>query len=116
MNKYPAWKYAIIIVAVLTALLYTAPNFFGDEPAVQVSGLRASKVDAGLQSRVTDLLKAANIPTSAAVELDGEFLKVRVPDGKSQTAARDLLRRSPPVQEEAWRTPRRNRCSGRQDR
>lgn len=93
MNKYPAWKYAIIIVAVLTALLYTAPNFFGDEPAVQVSGLRASKVDAGLQTRVTDLLKAANIPTSAAVELDGEFLKVRVPDGKAQTAARDELQK-----------------------
>ncbi len=93
MNKYPAWKYAVIIFVVITSLFYTAPNFFGDEPAVQVSGLRANKVDAGLQTRVTDLLKAANISTSQAVELDGEFLKVRLTDNKSQTAARDELQK-----------------------
>ncbi len=93
MNKYPAWKYAIIVFAVITSMFYTAPNFFGDEPAVQVSGLRANKVDAGLQTRVTDLLKAANISITQAVELDGEFLKVRVADNKSQTAARDELQK-----------------------
>ena len=28
MNRYPAWKYAIIVVALLMAALYTLPNFF----------------------------------------------------------------------------------------
>ncbi|MEI6737570.1 MAG: protein translocase subunit SecD, partial [Pseudomonadota bacterium] len=93
MNKYPAWKYTIIIIALMMAFFYTAPNFFGDEPAVQVSGLRASKVDASLQTRVADLLKTANITTTNGVELDGEFLKIRLTDGKSQTAARDELQK-----------------------
>ncbi|MCA3035340.1 MAG: hypothetical protein ING33_09085, partial [Rhodocyclaceae bacterium] len=52
MNKYPAWKYVLITVALVVAFLYTVPNLFGESPAVQVSGLRTNKVDAGLQTRV----------------------------------------------------------------
>ena len=37
MNRYPAWKYALIVVVFLIAALYTLPNFFGEAPAVQVS-------------------------------------------------------------------------------
>ena len=44
MNKYPAWKYIVITIAMVVALLYTLPNFFGEVPALQVSGLRAIKV------------------------------------------------------------------------
>ena len=29
MNRYPAWKYAIMVVVLLIAALYTLPNFFG---------------------------------------------------------------------------------------
>ena len=47
MNRYPAWKYAIILVALVVAALYTLPNFFGESPAVQVSAAKAAfKVDA----------------------------------------------------------------------
>ena len=37
VNRYPAWKYALIALAVVAAFLYTLPNFFGESPAVQVS-------------------------------------------------------------------------------
>jgi preprotein translocase subunit SecD len=37
MNRYPVWKYAIIVIALLVGVLYTLPNFFGEAPAVQVS-------------------------------------------------------------------------------
>ena len=47
MNRYPVWKYAIIVVALLVGLLYTLPNFFGEAPAVQVSAAKSTvKVDA----------------------------------------------------------------------
>ena len=37
MNKYPAWKYAIIVIAIVVSLIYAAPNLFGEVPAVQVN-------------------------------------------------------------------------------
>ena len=37
MNRYPFWKYIIIGVALLFGAIYTAPNFFGEAPAVQIS-------------------------------------------------------------------------------
>ncbi|MFA6616724.1 MAG: hypothetical protein WCS60_11665, partial [Hydrogenophaga sp.] len=46
MNRYPLWKYAIIVVALLIGLIYSLPNLFGESPAVQVSSGKATvKVD-----------------------------------------------------------------------
>ena len=53
MNRYPVWKYAILVVALLVGVIYTLPNFFGEAPAVQVSSGKATvKVDASLAPRV----------------------------------------------------------------
>lgn len=41
MNRYPLWKYAILLVALLIGSLYTLPNLFGEAPAVQVSSARS---------------------------------------------------------------------------
>jgi preprotein translocase subunit SecD len=92
MNKYPAWKYAVIIVATVIAFLYTVPNLFGESPAVQISGLRTNKVDAGLQTRVTDALKAASI-TSGVVELEGESLRIKFESTEAQIKARDAIQK-----------------------
>ena len=90
MNKYPLWKYIIIGVALVVALLYTLPNFFGEAPAVQVSGLRTNKADADTQKQVEEALKAANIATTN-VAIEGESLKVRFKDGDAQLKGRDAI-------------------------
>ena len=90
MNKYPAWKYAVIAVATVLALLYTLPNFFGEVPAVQISGLRTNKADTDTQKQVEEALKAANI-ASTNVQIEGESLKVRFKDGDSQLKGRDAI-------------------------
>jgi preprotein translocase subunit SecD len=92
MNKYPAWKYAVIAIALVVSFLYTAPNFFGESPALQVSGLRTAKVDAGLQTRVADILKAQNVATPG-VELDGETLKMKFDSTEAQIKARDAIQK-----------------------
>jgi preprotein translocase subunit SecD len=42
MNRYPVWKYIIIVIALLFGVLYTLPNFFGESPAVQISSAKAT--------------------------------------------------------------------------
>ncbi len=90
MNKYPVWKYAVISIVLVVAFLFALPNFFGEVPAVQVSGLRANKADAALLTRVQDTLKAANLATDS-IELEGEALKIKIKDADTQLKVRDEL-------------------------
>lgn len=91
MNRYPAWKYLIIAVAILLGLIYTLPNFYGESPAVQVSPLRtAAKADTALLQRVEDTLKKANIVPDG-VFLDASGVKARFADTDMQIRARDTL-------------------------
>ena len=94
MNRYPVWKYAIIVVALLVAVLYTLPNFFGEAPAVQVSSSKASsKVDATTVARVEQALKDAKI-TPDAVALDGTSVKARFGDTDTQLKAKDAIQKA----------------------
>jgi hypothetical protein len=38
LNKYPLWKYALILVVLAIGFIYSAPNLYPDDPAVQISG------------------------------------------------------------------------------
>ena len=91
MNRYPLWKYAVIVVTVLLGLLYTLPNFFGESPAVQVSSSKATvKVEAAMLSRVEQVLVGAAISNTGMI-LDGASVKVRLADTDTQLKARDAL-------------------------
>jgi preprotein translocase subunit SecD len=90
MNKYPAWKYAIIVTALVVAFLFALPNFFGQVPALQVSGLRANKADAALQTQVQETLKTAGFAADS-VTVEGESLLVKFKDADTQLKGRDAL-------------------------
>jgi preprotein translocase subunit SecD len=62
MNRYPVWKYILIAIAVLLGALYTAPNYFGESPALQVtSGKSTVKVTDEMVGQVAQLLQQENI-------------------------------------------------------
>ncbi len=94
MNRYPVWKYAIIVIALLVGALYTAPNLFGEAPAVQVSAAKATyKVDAAVQARVEQALKEAGI-TADTISLEAGSLRVRFETTDTQFKAKDAIQRT----------------------
>ncbi len=91
MNRYPLWKYAILVVALLLGSLYTLPNFFGEAPAVQISPAKAAmRLDAATQARVEQALAGAGLKPSA-ITLEPNSLKVRFEDTDTQLKAKDTL-------------------------
>jgi preprotein translocase subunit SecD len=71
MNRYPVWKYLLIAVALLLGALYTAPNYFGESPALQVTtGKSTVKVTSDTTTRVAEALTNSGVPASA-VSLEG---------------------------------------------
>ena len=94
MNRYPAWKYALVALCVAVAALYTLPNFFGESPAVQVSSVRATvRVDAALLQRIESTLSQAAIRYTGAV-LDANSVRVRFADTDIQLKARDAMEKA----------------------
>jgi preprotein translocase subunit SecD len=94
VNRYPAWGYALIALAIVAAFLYTLPNFYGESPAVQVSSVKATiKVDPATMSRVQSILENESIPYTGAV-LDATSIRVRFPDTDTQLKARDTVDRA----------------------
>ena len=91
MNRYPLWKYLIVVVSVLLGLVYALPNFYGESPAVQILPLRTTvKVDTVLLARVEDALRKDNIPTRGMF-LETGGVKVRFADTDTQLRAKDML-------------------------
>ena len=91
MNRYPWWKYAILAIALLVGVLYTAPNFFGEAPAVQVSSGKATvKVEPALVTRVQEALKQASV-NADFVALEGTSVRARFTDTDTQLKAKDAI-------------------------
>lgn len=80
MNRYPVWKYLMIVIALLLGALYTAPNYFGETPALQVtSGRSTLNITSASTTLVEDALKRAGIPhTGLSLEGTGHTTSVRV--------------------------------------
>ena len=71
MNRYPLWKYILIAVALLLGALYTAPNYFGESPALQVTtGKTTVKINSDTTAQVAEVLKREGVPANQ-VTLDG---------------------------------------------
>jgi preprotein translocase subunit SecD len=78
----------------MLAGLYTLPNFFGEAPAVQVSGLKsANKVDAATVARVEQALKDAGL-TAEQVSLDGNSVRARFAGTDTQLKAKDAIQKA----------------------
>ena len=93
MNRYPWWKYLVIVVAILLGALYTAPNYFGESPALQVtSGKVSARMDGAMVGRVAEVLEQAKIPTRGIV-YDGGYSSVlaRFADTDTQFRAKAVL-------------------------
>ena len=91
MNRYPLWKYMIVLVALVLGILYSLPNLFGESPAVQVSPTRATaEVNTALLEQVETALKQGNVPYET-VFLDTNGIKARFANPETQIKAKDVL-------------------------
>jgi len=91
MNRYPLWKYALLGIVLIIGLLYTLPNFYGEAPAVQVSGAKSTvKVDSSMVERLQQALAAVQLKADF-VRFDGNSVRARFADIDAQIKARDVL-------------------------
>ena len=94
MNRYPVWKYTVIVIALLMGVLYTLPTFFGEAPAVQVASVKVTtKIDQSTKARVEEVLKAAGVQADLVV-LDSTSVKARFDSTDTQLKAKDVIQKA----------------------
>ncbi|MFJ4373631.1 protein translocase subunit SecD [Pseudomonas japonica] len=96
LNKTPLWKYALILVVLVIGFIYSAPNLYPDDPAVQVSGASTA-----LQVSQADLDRASKALTDAGIAVkaatlgeNGKGALLRLSKQEDQLPAKDVVRKT----------------------
>ncbi|MCL7930887.1 protein translocase subunit SecD [Halomonas llamarensis] len=91
LNRYPLWKYLMILVILVAGLIYSLPNLFPEDPAVQISSAQNDIAVAQRDiERVESTLADNNIAVKA-VEKTGSQWLIRLQNDDDQLRARDLI-------------------------
>ncbi|MDN4543130.1 MULTISPECIES: protein translocase subunit SecD [unclassified Pseudomonas] len=96
LNKYPLWKYILILAVLAVGLIYSAPNLYPDDPAIQVSGAStALQVNQADLDRVSAALKESGINVKAATLAEGgKGGLIRLTKAEDQLPAKDVVRKA----------------------
>ncbi len=92
MNKYPRWKYLLIIFVIALGVIYALPNLFGEDPAIQISAHAGYQVNQATISTLKKTLISNQLIAKSITHGDKNDLLVRFSDAQSQLKAQDLFK------------------------
>lgn len=90
MNRYPLWRYLLIVVLLVFGVLYSIPNIYPEDPAIQISARDDKALSAQLVAEVTQALDSRQI-RHKVIGIEGSTLLVRFYDTDAQLQAQDVL-------------------------
>jgi len=91
LNKYPAWKYILILITLGLGAVYSLPNLYPDDFAIQITGTQTDFTpDEKLNLKVEKILTESGIELIGA-DIDPKNLLVRFSSSEEQLAAKSVL-------------------------
>jgi preprotein translocase subunit SecD len=90
MNRYPLWKYLLLVAVITAGCLYALPNLFGQDPALQISSASGGAPTAAVRERISEQLSADGIEVQGR-ELTEDHLLLRLGSAEAQVRAADEL-------------------------
>lgn len=96
LNKYPLWKYLLILAVLAVGFIYSAPNLYPDDPAIQISGAStALQVGQADLDRGGKALAEAGIAVKASsLSAEGKGGLLRLTRQEDQLPAKDVVRKA----------------------
>ena len=93
MNRYPVWKYLLIIILVGVGLVYALPNIYGKAPALQISATRSGEISELTEFQVTNALDEAGIEYKGT-EITPDHLTIHFKNEEVQLQAQSVVKES----------------------
>ncbi|MEH6389643.1 MAG: protein translocase subunit SecD [Pseudomonas profundi] len=96
LNRYPLWKYLLILVVLGLGAIYALPNLYPDDPAIQISGASSTQtINENDLSRIESALEQAGIATKGVEVADNDSSGlVRLVNRGQQLPAQDVVKRT----------------------
>ena len=91
MNQYPLWRYIALIAVIVISVLYAVPNFFGEDPAIQITTKNATPLTAVLKTNIENALQKANLHYKS-IKPEANALLVRFSSTDTQLSAQDVIK------------------------
>ena len=90
--RYPAWKYILILLVLIVSTLYSLPNLYPDEPAIQISGANAGiKTDKAVLAQADAALKQAGL-SFHGTEIQEKGVLIRLNSNDAQLKAQEIVK------------------------
>ncbi|MBD9482341.1 protein translocase subunit SecD [Pseudomonas sp. PDM14] len=95
LNKYPLWKYLLILAVLAIGFVYSAPNLYPDDPAIQISGASSAlQIGQADLDRISKALNDAGMTVKASsLSAQGKGGLVRLSKQEHQLPAKELVRK-----------------------
>ncbi|MFZ7158203.1 protein translocase subunit SecD [Avibacterium gallinarum] len=90
LNRYPLWKNIMVTLVVAIGVLYSLPNLYGEDPAVQISGTRGQEANTTTLSNVQTLLNENHL-TTKSIKLENGSILARFNNTDDQLLAKDKI-------------------------
>ena len=90
LNRFPLWKNLMVALVVIIGILYSAPNLYGEDPALQVSAARGMDIKASSLDDIKKILDQNGIKFKSAVLEKGQVL-VRFNNTEDQLKSKELV-------------------------
>ncbi len=96
LNKYPLWKYLLVLLVLLLGVFYAAPNLYAPDPALQIAGeSSAQKITQKTLQRITTALEKAGIEHfGEEISENGRNALVRLTQADQQLVAQARVSRA----------------------
>ncbi|MDG2270734.1 MAG: protein translocase subunit SecD [Halioglobus sp.] len=96
LNKYPLWKYLLVLFTLLLGIFYAAPNLYAPDPALQIAGQSSSQqINDKILSRALSALDEAGIAYfGQTIDANGRQALLRLEDADQQLVAQAKVSRA----------------------
>ncbi|MFC3915025.1 protein translocase subunit SecD [Pseudaeromonas sharmana] len=90
LNRFPLWKNLMVALVVIIGFLYSAPNLYGEDPALQVTAARGVEVQVDTLDKIKSVLEQHQLPVKSAVLEKGQIL-VRFNNTEDQLKSKEWV-------------------------
>jgi len=94
MNRYPLWKNLLILGVILVSLVLALPNFFSQDPSIEVSAARKTEMSAASADEIRATLENAKVPFKRIDTLEGGKILVRFDSSGDQLRGQEAIENS----------------------
>ncbi|MEC7917557.1 MAG: protein translocase subunit SecD [Pseudomonadota bacterium] len=93
MKPLKIWRYILILFVLSLGAVYSLPNLYSPDPAVQISYINSNQTaDTQLKERLREILNEdLDYSGDLDIEIDQKYALIRLPDSEKQLEVKELL-------------------------